>query len=201
MKLNRLVVPIYHFLFALASSVVGAMIVSWPLLALFVLVQKTYETVKLSVAQVMANYNQLLWYLIWPFKKTLQMTNFPTSPRAAVHFAACKQLFLLAIVVFLGCFVFQWYQNHHGNKKRWALSKTTSLVLLLLPIMVLPFALSNFDAFFVAFHHLLFDNSDWLFDSVTDPIINVLTEGFFSACFAVAGIIYELYFAEKLLSR
>ncbi|WP_252897795.1 lipoprotein intramolecular transacylase Lit [Amylolactobacillus amylophilus] len=37
----------------------------------------------------------------------------------------------------------------------------------------------NFDAFFVFFHGIFFHNSDWLFDPVTDPIINVLSENFF----------------------
>ena len=57
----------------------------------------------------------------------------------------------------------------------------------------------NFDSFFITFHHLLFNNSNWLFDPATDPIIDVLSEGFFAACFAVAGIIYELYYARFLL--
>ncbi|MCT7870035.1 MAG: DUF1461 domain-containing protein, partial [Lactobacillus crispatus] len=81
------------------------------------------------------------------------------------------------------------------------LDKSVALILLLLPIIIFPFAVTNFDSFFVIFHHILFNNSDWLFDPNTDPIINVLTEGFFASCFAVAGVIYELYFAEKLLRK
>ena len=72
---------------------------------------------------------------------------------------------------------------------------------MILPIVVLPFALTNFDSFFRAFHTLIFHNSNWLFDPETDPVINVLTEGFFAACFAVGGVIYELYFARFLLDK
>ncbi|BDR60102.1 TIGR01906 family membrane protein [Lactobacillus xylocopicola] len=198
---NHLLTIIYHFVFAVTSSVVGALVASWPLLLVFVIVQKTNKTVNLSIGQVMHNYDQLLWYLIWPFDRQLRMSNFRTSPLAAEHFAAVKKLFVLAIIAFICCLAILVYCK---RKKRRALklNKVWSLLFLLLPVVVLPFALTNFDQFFVNFHHLFFAGSNtWLFDPLTDPVINVLTEGFFASCFAVAGIIYELYFAEKLLQR
>lgn len=72
---------------------------------------------------------------------------------------------------------------------------------MILPVIVLPFALMNFDEFFISFHHLLFNNNDWLFNPTTDPIINVLTEEFFAGCFAIGGIIYELYFSCFILAK
>lgn len=198
---NNVFSLIYHFLFAVSSSVVGAIIASWPLLFIFTLVQKTYETVHLTVFQVMHNYNQLLIYLIWPFKKQLKMDNFPTSVNAAKHFAECKQLFVFAILVFIVCFLLHFIFKKQGKRGLVNLDKSVTLVLLLIPIVVFPFAITNFDSFFVIFHHILFNNNDWLFNPNTDPVINVLSEGFFASCFAVAGIIYELYFAEKLLRK
>lgn len=198
---NNVFSLIYHFLFAVSSSVVGAIIASWPLLFIFTLVQKTYETVHLTVFQVMHNYNQLLIYLIWPFKKQLKMDNFPTSVNAAKHFAECKQLFVFAILVFIVCFLLHFIFKKQGKGGLVNLDKSVTLVLLLIPIVVFPFAITNFDSFFVIFHHILFNNNDWLFNPNTDPVINVLSEGFFASCFAVAGIIYELYFAEKLLRK
>lgn len=198
---GNILTVIYHFIFAVSSSVVGALIASWPLLLIFVFIQKTNKTVNLSIEQVMANYNQLLWYLVWPFKHKLKMSDFPTSPMAATHFADVKKLFMLAIIAFVCCLIiFLWSKSK--KKKILRLNKVWALLFLLLPIAALPFAFANFNGFFVAFHHLLFAGSNtWLFDPSTDPIINILTEGFFASCFAVAGIIYELYFAEKLLQR
>ncbi len=191
---------LYHFLFAVSTSIVGAIIASWPLLLVFIIVQKTYQTVHLSVMRVMHNYNQLLWYLIWPFKNKLKMDDLPTSADAAEHFADCKRLFLIAIVVFIVCIIMAiWSKRKKSSLLE--LNRTWALIFLILPIAVLPFALTNFDSFFIAFHHIFFSNSNWLFNPDTDPIIDVLTEGFFAACFAVAGIIYELYFAEKLLRK
>ena len=200
-KRNNILTIIYHFIFAVSTSVVTALVASWPLLFVFVLVQKTNKTVNLSIGQVMSNYNQLMWYLIWPFKRKLRMSNLPTSSMAAGHFADVKKLFVLAIIAFLCCLIILfWCQRR--NKKFLRLNKVWALVFLLLPVAILPFALTNFDNFFITFHHLFFAGSNtWLFDPVTDPIINVLTEGFFASCFAIAGIVYELYFADKLLQK
>ncbi|WP_201330538.1 lipoprotein intramolecular transacylase Lit, partial [Lactobacillus nasalidis] len=87
------------------------------------------------------------------------------------------------------------------RKKPLRLSQTQALVLMLLPVAVMPFALSDFDSFFRIFHTFFFHNNNWLFDPATDPVINVLTEGFFAACFAVGGVIYELFLARYLLRR
>ena len=200
-KRNNILTIIYHFIFAVSTSVVTALVASWPLLFVFVLVQKTNKTVNLSIGQVMSNYNQLMWYLIWPFKRKLRMSNLPTSSMAAGHFADVKKLFVLAIIAFLCCLIILfWCQRR--NKKFLRLNKVWALLFLLLPVAILPFALTNFDNFFITFHHLFFAGSKtWLFDPVTDPIINVLTEGFFASCFAIAGIVYELYFADKLLQK
>lgn len=200
-KRNNILTIIYHFIFAVSTSVVTALVASWPLLFVFVLVQKTNKTLNLSIGQVMSNYDQLMWYLIWPFKRKLRMSNLPTSSMAAGHFADVKKLFVLAIIAFLCCLIILfWCQRR--NKKFLRLNKVLALLFLLLPVAILPFALTNFDNFFITFHHLFFAGSNtWLFDPVTDPIINVLTEGFFASCFAIAGIVYELYFADKLLQK
>lgn len=198
---NNIFALIYHFLFAVSSSVVGAIVASWPLLFIFMLVQKTYETVHMSLFKVMHNYNQLLFYLVWPFKKRLRMDNFPTPPDAAEHFAECKHLFVFTVIVFIVCLTMYFIFKKQRKKALLNLDKSAALIFLLLPIVIFPFAVTNFDSFFVVFHHILFNNSNWLFNPSTAPIINVLTEGFFASCFAVAGIIYELYFAEKLLRK
>lgn len=201
MKKNNFIIIIYNFLFALTTSVVGAIVLSWPLLFIFVSMQKTYEIVNMSTLKVMQNYNQLMGYLIWPFKNKLKMTDFPTSANAAQHFSDVKKLFLLAIIVFLLCLGIWLIARKIHEVEYLSLSKAWVIFLMVLPILVVPFAVMNFDSFFVFFHHLLFSNSNWLFDPATDPIIDVLTEEFFGACFAVAGIIYEVYFLIKLRQK
>ncbi|MGQ5709934.1 TIGR01906 family membrane protein [Lactobacillus sp. PSON] len=201
MRRDNFLVIAYNFFFALTVSVVGAIIISWPLLFICILFQKTYEIVNLSIFKIMANYNQLIWYLIWPFDKKLQMSNFPTSINAAEHFADVKKLFIMSIIVFIICLLIWIIAKKKQQMDMLVLDKSWTIILLLLPVIVLPFALINFDGFFVFFHHLFFSNSNWLFDPNTDPIIDVLTEEFFAACFAVGAFIYELFFIKELLHK
>lgn len=192
---------IYNFFFALSASIVGAIVFSWPLLFIFVTVQKTYQIVNMSVLKVMHNYNQLMLYLLWPFKNKLQMDNFPTSKSAAEHFADVKRLLILAVLVFIICLVIYIIAKKRNEEELLKISQIEAWIFLLLPIIILPFAIMNFDSFFIFFHHLFFTNSNWLFDPNTDPIINVLTEEFFASCFGVFGIIYELYFINKIVHK
>lgn len=192
---------LYYFLFGISSSIVGAIIASWPLLFIFVLLQKTNELVHLSIFKVMHNYNQLMFYLLNPFKTVLKMDDFSTSKNAAEHFADCKNLFVFTFIIFIFCLIIHVIAKKTKNRTWLKLDKTWALLFLILPVVILPFAITNFDSFFVVFHHLLFSNTNWLFDPNLDPIINILTEGFFASCFAVAGIIYELFFAAKLIQK
>lgn len=163
--------------------------------------KKTNLIVKTTLATVMKNYTQLLDYLLLPFNDKLQMSNFPTSSSAARHFYECKLLFELAIIVFVVGLLILIFLKMRKRMNYIYISRTTALIFMILPVIILPFALMNFDEFFIAFHHLLFNNGDWLFNPATDPIINVLTEEFFAGCFATGGIIYELYFSCFILSK
>lgn len=192
---------LYNFFMALSSATVGALIFSWPLLALFVKLQKTDQIVKQPLSVIMHNYNQLMFYLLWPLKNKLQMSNFPTSVNAAEHFYECKLMFQLALIVFIVGIIIYFFLKARKKTSYLVLTPTIALIFMVIPVVILPFAVTNFDGFFMQFHHILFNNSNWLFDPATDPIINVLTEGFFAACFAVAGIIYELYFAKFILKH
>ena len=100
---------LYYFLFGISSSIVGAIIASWPLLFIFVLLQKTNELVHLSIFKVMHNYNQLMFYLLNPFKTVLKMDDFSTSKNAAEHFADCKNPFVFSFIIFIFCVIIFYY--------------------------------------------------------------------------------------------
>ena len=101
MKRKPIIAVVYNLMMALATAALGAVVLSWPLLAIFVKAQKTDLIVRKSLGTIMKNYTQLLDYLLLPFKNKLQMSDFPTSPSAARHFYECKLLFELAIIGFL----------------------------------------------------------------------------------------------------
>lgn len=187
MKRKPIIAVVYNLMMALATATLGAIVLSWPLLVVFVKVQKTDLIVKKSLGTIMKNYTQLLDYLLSPFKNKLQMSDFPTSPSAARHFYECKLLFELAIIVFIVGLIILIFLKMRKRMSYIYISKTTALIFMILPVIILPFALMNFDEFFISFHHLLFNNSDWLFDPTTDPIINVLTEEFLQGALQLVG--------------
>lgn len=185
---------LYAIAFSLASAVVLAIVASFPLLYIFLKTTDITKITSFSGETIMGNYTQLMIYLLWPFQNVLKMSDFPTSVNGAQHFADVKVLFLLALGVFivLGIF-YRWIL------KDKLLSKSVLILGMIVPLIVVPFAVLNFDSFFIIFHETLFSNKDWLFDPATDPIINVLPETFFAATFAIGLLIYEvqLWFTLK----
>ncbi|WP_252897794.1 lipoprotein intramolecular transacylase Lit [Amylolactobacillus amylophilus] len=90
-----------QLLFGFVTAIVGTILLSWPLLYLFLKGEHLNKLVSLSVKQVMGNYNDLMAYLLSPFVKTLRMRDLPTSVSAASHFYEVKNLFQLVLAIFL----------------------------------------------------------------------------------------------------
>ena len=60
------------------------------------------------------------------------------------------------------------------------------------------FALVDFDAFWIAFHHLFFDNDLWLLSYQTDRMIRICPENLFSGLIARFALLFLLPFASML---
>lgn len=155
----------------------------------------------MSADRLYHNYLVLMRYLHLPWVRTLTLPDFPVSVSGARHFADVKQLFLLDIVIFLGMapIAVRWVARVWRERERWRFVRPFSIA------AAVPFVLGglmaiNFDAVFVAFHRVLFRNDDWLFDPVTDPIINVLPEGFFAGCFGLALVLFEAVMAWGIIT-
>ncbi|PWF99617.1 TIGR01906 family membrane protein [Levilactobacillus bambusae] len=148
--------------------------------------------VGLSSSEMMKNYHQMLGYLELPWVTTLKMTNFRTSYTGAVHFHDVKQLFLLNNGVLLltclpaGYFLYDLYRS----KEQWRLIQPLK-VIFVLPLVLAAMMLVSFNDFFIAFHEVLFRNTDWIFDPALDPIINALPDTFFLHCFILFFLLFE----------
>ncbi len=68
-----------------------------------------------------------------------------------------------------------------------------------LPVLFGFFMLIGFDQFFIAFHGLFFNNDAWLFNPLTDPIINALPEAYFMHCFILFFVLLEGLFLIGVL--
>ena len=150
---------------------------------------------ELDKPTLLKNYGELMNYLNNPFYQTLKLTDFPVSSSGAFHFYEVKRLFMLCYGVLLATLIPSYFTMKFliKNKRLWRLIKPFKWG------MVIPFFFGmimviGFDQFFISFHGIFFNNSDWLFDPVTDPIINVLPEAFFMHCFVLFFILLELFF-------
>lgn len=196
MKQTNIFRILLEWLYGISVAIVLMLIISWFLFFVDIKIEGLDRLVGLSVGTLMKNYTELMGYLLLPWVSKLEMTSFPTSISGASHFYEVKILFQLVLIVFLLGSFFKIYLRR--QPQLFAIPKQWAFAFMIIPVIILPFAAMNFDAFFVFFHSIFFHNQDWLFDPAKDPIINVLTENFFSTCFIVFGLLYELYFFLKI---
>jgi len=180
------------FLWGLALSVIGTVLLSIPLFHLEIGWNRLEETSGLSKEVLGDNYRVLINYLMNPFVVKLEMPDFPSSPAGLEHFLDVKVLFMIALVCLIVLLpVFIIFMKEYLN----IFFRRGLTIILALPFLATGTALLlGFDQFFVLFHEVLFRNQDWLFDPKTDPIIDVLPETFFLHCFILAALIYLLFF-------
>lgn len=149
----------------------------------------------MSKAVLMNNFDKLMMYLNNPFVHTLKLPDFPVSESGAFHFYEVKRLFLLCygilIVTILPSILF--IRQLIKRDRIWRLIRPFQWGMMI-PALLAGMMVLWFDQFFIAFHGVFFNNDDWLFDPVTDPIINVLPEEFFMHSFILFFIILELLF-------
>lgn len=146
--------------------------------------------------QIKENYDALIDYSSPFFKGELKFPSLPASADGLQHFVEVKDIFTAFYVIFalslLSIIPIIIYKH---KKKEYKYLLTSSITVVVLPIIVLLGCSINFDAAFVIFHKIFFRNDYWLFDPFTDPVINILPDTFFLhamlviVCFVLAGSI------------
>ncbi|MEI5992804.1 TIGR01906 family membrane protein [Candidatus Enterococcus mansonii] len=162
---------------------------------------KILDNVSMDKPTLIKNFDQLMAYLNNPFKTTLHLSDFPVSKSGAFHFYEVKRLFLLCYGVLLVTFIPSviFVRRLLKAKRAWRLIRPFQWGMII-PVCLGLLMIIGFDQFFVAFHEVFFNNDDWLFDPVTDPIINVLPEAFFMHSFIVFFILLELFFLLGIIA-
>lgn len=140
-----------------------------------------------SKDEILLNYNCLIDYCSPFFHKELAFPSFASSSAALSHFAEVKQIFQL----------FYWILSLSGglsaallylmpvSECKKAIREAGALCLLLPAVLMAVFLgifHGDFHNIFTFMHHILFQNTDWLFDPATDPIILILPEQYFLCC-------------------
>lgn len=154
----------------------------------------------LTKAELIKNFDELMRYLNNPFVGTLKLSDFPVSESGAFHFYEVKRLFLLCYSLLIVSIVpsILFMRQLIKRNRVWRLIRPFQWGMMI-PLVFATVMFFWFDQFFIAFHGVFFNNDDWLFDPVTDPIINVLPEAFFMHSFILFFIILELLFLSGII--
>ena len=163
------------------------------------------EKSSFNAVVIKENYNILIDYCCPFFTGPLEFT-IRSSASGISHFAECKQIFnviYIAGAISLLFVVASFIIKAKLGELKYL--RNCAIITVILPAVVGIFALIDFNTLFLLFHKITFSNDDWLFDPVTDPVINILPEEFFMQCALIIvgtmliGVITVLiiYFVSK----
>lgn len=189
---------VINILFSLTFAIAIVIVISIGIYAIDLRCFSGSFSSDISNSGLSKEYIHMIDYLINPLVRNLKFYYFDASAAGLEHFADVKQLFLINNIVLIVSFILKKIL-----KIKLTFYKTDALITIMVPIILGIIATLDFDDFFVMFHKLLFTNSNWLFDPVTDPIINVLPEVFFEQLIVIAILIFEIliikgYVVKKL---
>ncbi|WP_238884229.1 TIGR01906 family membrane protein [Clostridium sp. YIM B02551] len=161
--------------------------------------------VSMSAQNIYSDFTELMKYL-----RSYKLLDFPLkyfkfSPEGKFHFEEVRILFLKMDILFwislivIIIFIYFYRKNIKDLFSRYTKFLITLLILcgfIALPIII------NFSWSFEKFHKIFFNNNDWLFDPVTDPIINALPEEVFSSyLIAIVAIFFILLLIPQLIKH
>lgn len=150
--------------------------------------------------ELKANYDYLITYLTNNKTEEFNLPTLPSSDHGKIHFKEVKVIFdKLKLMLVFSMFVSILGILINKRQKRIKYLLTSSIVLIVLPVMLLIPFLINFDRSFTIFHEIFFNNDYWLFDIATDPIITILPQDFFFHCSLL--IIFSIIIISIALRR
>jgi len=132
----------------------------------------------------MDNYKRMIYYVQNPFIKKLVFNNLHMSTFGEIHFFEVKKIFIalyIISIIFVCTMIFKIINNRNNDLVKGLIKSFNNSVniiaLILASISIM--ATIDFSKTFYFFHKIFFRNDYWIFDPVTDPIINALPEEFF----------------------
>ena len=141
------------------------------------------QSSNLNKSELEANYNYVITYLTQNTNKEFTLPTLPSSNHGKIHFKEVKAIFdNLKIMLFISITISIIGIIINKRRKTIRYLLTSSILLIIIPIILLIPFLINFDKSFTTFHHVFFNNDYWLFDIKLDPIITILPQNFFFHC-------------------
>ena len=165
------------------SLAVVAVLAFRPLYYLDIGILGISEDTGYSVEEIRENYDALIDYNLAFGDAELEFPSLAMSEEGRIHFEEVKDIFdIFKYMAAAGVVLSAAFILILGKRREYLYLKLTSVLTVVLPVALGVMVAANWDWFFVAFHKLVFNNDYWLFDPVTDPVINILPDEFFLHC-------------------
>ncbi len=147
---------------------------------------KIEEAAGLDGRTIRENYDILIDYnLAVKRSGELELPSFPMSDTGRIHFAEVRRIFFAIQYTGAVClFVFAAGFARKVRRRDFECLKWTAVFSAVIPLTLGIAAAVSWQKVFVLFHELVFQNDYWIFDPVTDPVINILPDEFFFHCAA-----------------
>lgn len=147
---------------------------------------KIEEEVGLDDWIIRENYDILIDYnLITKQAEELKFPSFSMSDAGRIHFEEVRRIFFAiqyagaaSLLLFAAGFAYKACRRDFESLKLMAVFSVV------IPLTVGTAIAVGWQKVFVIFHELVFQNDYWIFDPVTDPVINILPDEFFFHCAA-----------------
>ncbi|MDK7188018.1 hypothetical protein HMPREF2758_00115 [Facklamia sp. HMSC062C11] len=184
-----------HFvLFSLSLAICLVFLFSSFLYAFFLKFTQLPQMLGLSEQQILVNFNALIEYILNPKTTKLSLPDFSFSQGGLQHFIDVKlrvQILFLIMMILLVVSIYLCFKIRLRKRKIPGISLFFKGGYLL-PLVVLFIAVFAFEPLFVTFHQIFFNNQLWLFDPLTDPVINMLPQSLFLYFLIWIILFYEI---------
>ena len=147
-----------------------------------------------SKEDIRKNYDALIDYNSMLNHDTLEFPTLPMSEGGRIHFEEVKQIFVAIEYIFIasGIIGLAFLLLLICKFKEFLFLKLASILTIAIPAVLAILISINWEAAFVTFHHIFFNNDYWLFYPDKDPVILMLPDEFFVHCAAMILILVIL---------
>ena len=147
-----------------------------------------------SKEDIRKNYDALIDYNSMLNHDTLEFPTLPMSEGGRIHFEEVKQIFVAIEYIFIasGIIGLAFLLLLICKFKEFLFLKLASILTIAIPAVLAILISINWEAAFVTFHHIFFNNDYWLFYPDKDPVILMLPDEFFFHCAAMILILVIL---------
>lgn len=138
----------------------------------------------MSAGEIRSNYDAIIAYNSISGPRTLNFPTLPMSENGRIHFEEVRRIFLafeygMFVTAVLAAILIAVSVK---KEKEILYLKLAAVFTAVFPAVLALCIGLNWEAAFVAFHRVFFDNDYWIFYPETDPVITMLPDAFFLHC-------------------